>query len=171
MTGGLSSLFVMEGRLRSGWRVGAYLVSYVVGLLIVQFPIGILYVALLKLQGAGGASELLAAMQPDRLPLWFYFLLKAAELVMLLPLTYVARRLLDRRDFASLGFRLDRGVRFDLIVGTNCRIELQCLLIVFQRLIHLTLILEIKPHIGQLISDPLAIAKSFLKSQGILVPL
>jgi len=117
MTGGLSSLFVLEGRLRSGWRAGAYLVSYVVGLLVVQLPIGILYVALLTLQGVGDASELLAAMQPDRLPLWFYFLLKAAELVMLLPLTYVARRLLDRRDFASLGFRRDRGVGFDLFVG------------------------------------------------------
>ena len=67
MTGRISRLFVLEGRLRSGWRVGLYLFLYVVGLLMVQVPMAILYVAFLMLQGVGDVSEMLAAVQPDRL--------------------------------------------------------------------------------------------------------
>lgn len=117
MTEGISRLFFRDGRLRSGWRVGLYLILYIVGLLIVQLPIAILYVSFLMLQGMTELSDVLAAMQPDRLPLWVYLLLKIAELVMLLSLTYAFRRLLDRRDFASLGFRRDRNRVLDILMG------------------------------------------------------
>lgn len=117
MLEGISRLLIQNGRLRSGWRVGLYLALYVVSLLIAQVPLAILYVSFLMLQGIGDVSEVLAAVQPDRLPLWFYLLLKVAELVALLPLTYAFCRLLDRRDFASLGFRRGRGWRLDLLVG------------------------------------------------------
>jgi membrane protease YdiL (CAAX protease family) len=113
----ISRLFVLEGRLRSGWRVGLYLICYVVGLLVIQTPIAILYVGYLMLQGVGDVSDVLAAVQPDRLPLWFYLLLKLAEVAMLLPLTYAFRRLLDRRDWTSLGFRRGRGWMLDLLLG------------------------------------------------------
>lgn len=103
MTEGISRLFFRDGRLRSGWRVGLYLILYIVGLLIVQLPIVILYVSFLMLQGMTELSDVLAAMQPDRLPLWVYLLLKVAELVMLLSLTYAFRRLLDRRRGARAG--------------------------------------------------------------------
>jgi len=49
--GAISNLFVRGNRLRSGWRVGLYLASYLVGLLIVQIPVVSLYVALLMSQG------------------------------------------------------------------------------------------------------------------------
>lgn len=42
---------------------------------------------------------------------------KVAELVMLLSLTYAFRRLLDRRDFASPGFRRDRNRVLDILMG------------------------------------------------------
>jgi len=117
MTGGISRLFVLEGRLRSGWRVGLYLILYIAGLLAVQVPLAILYVTFLMVRGVGEMSEILAAVQPDRLPLWFYLLLEGAEVAVLLPLTYAVRRLLDRRDFASLGFCRDRGWPLDLLLG------------------------------------------------------
>ncbi len=117
MREGISRLFVLNGRLRSGWRVGLYLVFYLVGLLAIQIPMAILYVGYLLLQGVGDMSDVLAAVQPDRLPLWFFLALQVAELSMLLPLTYAFRRLLDRRDFASLGFRRDRGWTLDLLLG------------------------------------------------------
>lgn len=113
----ISRLFVRHGRLRSGWRVGLYLLLYLVGLLIVQTPTFGLYVGYLMLRGVRTTMELLAALQLDRLPLWFYLLLKAAELAMLLPLTYILRRLLDRRDLVSLGFRRDQGWTHDLLLG------------------------------------------------------
>ena len=117
MTGGISRLFVLEGRLRSGWRVGLYLALYIASLLAVQVSLAILYVTFLMLRGVSELSELLAAVQPGRLPLWFYLLLEGAELAVLLLLTYAVRRLLDRRDFASLGFRRDRGWPLDLLLG------------------------------------------------------
>lgn len=113
----LRRLFVLDGRLRSGWRVGLYLACYLVGLLIIQIPIAGLYVGFLMLQGASDMSDVLATVRPDRLPLWFYLVLKMAELTVLLPLTYVFRRLLDRRDFASLGFRRHRGWMLELLLG------------------------------------------------------
>jgi membrane protease YdiL (CAAX protease family) len=94
-----------------------YLILYIAGLLAVQVPLVILYVTFLMLRGVGEMSELLAAVQPGRLPLWFYLLLEGTELGVLLLLTYAIRRLLDRRDFASLGFRRDRGWPLDLLLG------------------------------------------------------
>ena len=113
----LLRLFILDGRLRSGWRVGLYLALYVAGLLIAQLPVAILYVAYLTLQGVAGPSDLLAAMGPDRLPLWLYLAFEIAELLMLLPLTFAFRRLLDRRDLASLGFRRRQGWVLDLLLG------------------------------------------------------
>jgi membrane protease YdiL (CAAX protease family) len=113
----IARLFVLDGRLRSGWRVGLYLFLYLMGLLVVQTPVVILYGSTLWLQGVRELTEFLAAFQPDRLPLWFYLVLKVAELILLLPLTYACRRLLDRRSFVSLGFRRDRAWRRDLLLG------------------------------------------------------
>ena len=110
-------LFVLHGRLRSGWRVALYLTLYVLGLLAVQTPAFSLYVAFLMLRGVGDLPGLLAAVQPDRLPIWFHLLLKAGELVMLLVLTYVLCRLIDRRGFTSLGFRRGQGWTLDLLLG------------------------------------------------------
>jgi len=113
----LSHPFIRDRRLRSAWRVGLYLVCYLIGLLIVQTPLVILYVGYLALRKGGTGGDLLAALQPDRLPIWFYLVLKLAELAMLLTLTYLFRRFLDRRDWVSLGFRRDRGWTLDLLLG------------------------------------------------------
>ena len=113
----MARIFVREGRLRSGWRVGLYLACYLIGLLIVQTPVSVLYVGYAMLRGARTASDLLAVLQLDRLPIWFFLVLKVAELAMLLPLTYLFCRFLDRRDWISLGFRLERGWPADMLLG------------------------------------------------------
>lgn len=112
-----SSLFLAAGRLRSGWRIALYLVAYIAALLIVQTPLSIIYLAYLAATGAHSLEELLAALQPDQLPLWFYLLLKLAEVAALVPLTYVLRRWVDKRSFRSLGFRTDRGTVRELLLG------------------------------------------------------
>jgi membrane protease YdiL (CAAX protease family) len=117
VTESISRLFVLGGRLRSGWRVGLYLILYVVGLLAVQIPIVGLYAGYLLFRGLETSAELLAALQPHRLPLWFHLLFKVTELAMLLPLTWAFRRLIDRRDFVSLGFRRNQGWTLDLLLG------------------------------------------------------
>jgi membrane protease YdiL (CAAX protease family) len=113
----IARLFVRDNRLRSGWRVTFYLICYVVGLLIVQTPLVGLYVAHLVSQDVTTPSSLMEALQPGRLPLWFSAALKGAELVMVLLLTYLFGRFIDRRAFAAFGFRRARGWRADLLLG------------------------------------------------------
>ena len=114
----ISGWFILDGRLRSGWRVSLYLICYLLALLAVQIPAGVLYaVYLVALQGVGDTAELLAAVQPENLPLWFSLALKSLELIILLPLTFGFCRLLDRRDFAGLGFRRNRGWIPDIFLG------------------------------------------------------
>ena len=114
---GLSSWFVWHGRLRSGWRVALYLVGYLVGVIVTQVPIGFLYVAYLGFTGTTNLSALQTALQPDRLPLWLYLILKVAEVTVLLLFTYACSRWLDRRRFVALGFRLDRSAVLDVLLG------------------------------------------------------
>lgn len=113
----LKRLFIQDDRLRSGWRVTLYVILYLVGLLAMQTLVLVPYMMYLIYQGTRTPTELLSVMQPERLPLWLHLALKIAELVMLLPLTYAFRRLLDRRDFVSLGFRRARGWTLDLTLG------------------------------------------------------
>jgi len=112
-----SSLFVSEGRLRSGWRIALYLVTYVTALLIVQTPLSVAYLFYLASTGVRSLGELQAALQPDQLPLWFYLLLKSAEVAALVPLTFALRRWVDKRSFRSLGFGMDRGTSRELLLG------------------------------------------------------
>jgi membrane protease YdiL (CAAX protease family) len=113
----LSRLFVSGGRLRSGWRVASYLACYLLGLLVVQTPIMFVYLGYLASTGGRSASDLLASLQPDRLPIGLYLALKLGELMMLLALTALFRRLLDRRSWTTLGWGLDRGWKLDLLFG------------------------------------------------------
>ena len=94
-----------------------YLFIYLAGLLIAQTPVVSLYVAVLMSQGVETLSALSEALQPDRLPIWFYLALKVAELSVLLPLTFLFRRLLDRRAWVSLGFRRNPGWVLDMLLG------------------------------------------------------
>jgi membrane protease YdiL (CAAX protease family) len=94
-----------------------YLFGYLGGVLATQVPIGFLYVAYLGLTGTTDLSALQAALQPDRLPLWLYLALKVAEVVVLLVLTYVCCRWLDRRRFVALGFHFDRSAVLDVLLG------------------------------------------------------
>lgn len=113
---GCSSVFVANGRLRSGWRVTLYLCAYLVIVLVTQIPLGVAYGLYLALRGAD-VSELQYMLRPEQLPLWLYLALKAAELVLLLPLTYAMARWLDRRTFADLGFHRGRSIVPDLALG------------------------------------------------------
>jgi membrane protease YdiL (CAAX protease family) len=112
-----TSFLVSEGRLRAGWRVVLYLVVYIVVLLIVQTPLSVVYVFYLASTGVRNLGDLQAALQPDQLPLWFYLALKAAEVAVVVPITYALRRWVDKRSFRSLGFGIDRATGRELLLG------------------------------------------------------
>jgi membrane protease YdiL (CAAX protease family) len=112
-----SNWFVHGGRLRSGWRVGLYILIYFVGLLIVQSLVLGLYAVYMAAQGAATPAALLATLQPERLPIWLYLALEVVQLAILVPLTWVFVRLLDRRRFVDLGFHLEWGWGWNLALG------------------------------------------------------
>ncbi len=112
-----SRLFVLDGRLRSGWRVMLYLACYGIALLLVQIPILVLYIGYLVWRGTASMADIVAQLQADRLPAWLYGALKLGELAMLVPLTLLFRRFVDRRTWVSLGFRRERGWPLDLGLG------------------------------------------------------
>lgn len=90
-----------ELRLRAGWRLAIQ--TFFMAVLLVGLSIPVVLLALiLHWNTAGALYTILATL---------------AELIAFSGSVYLARRFLDRRSFASLGFRLDRRVLPDLLAG------------------------------------------------------
>ncbi|HOT90109.1 MAG TPA: CPBP family intramembrane metalloprotease [Anaerolineae bacterium] len=87
------SFFIRDGRLRSGWRVPVYLLVLALTYLVVTLP-----VMIFRLDLHYGYQQLL-------------------QLVVVLVGTWVCRRFVDKRDWASFGLRLDRQGVIDIGLG------------------------------------------------------
>ena len=109
-------IFTHQGRVRAGWRVTIYLLLYVLLTLVVQTPIAGAYAVLLVIEGQVALPDVSAALQPQNLPLWLFTVLKAADLLLVLGLTYLLGRFLDRRKFVAFGLR-PRGWGGDTALG------------------------------------------------------
>ena len=118
MESNLRRLFIKDGRLHPGWRVTLYLITTLVGMLLTQVPIALVYITHLTLSGLPLEAALL---EIERLPLALTLPLTIAELGVILFLTYLFRRFLDRQSFTSLGFARRRGwlweIGFGVILG------------------------------------------------------
>jgi hypothetical protein len=104
----LARLFISpdERRLRAAWRLALHGLLYLILLGLMGIPIIVVtflvFPQSLGSAGPAGLAELLAIIP---------------SLGAILLATWIARRLLDRRSFVSLGFRVDRRALFDLTVG------------------------------------------------------
>ncbi|HEM62598.1 MAG TPA: CPBP family intramembrane metalloprotease [Chloroflexi bacterium] len=104
--------FVKEGRLRPTWRVVSYIAAMLVGSFVIQIPIGILVVLALL----GGLVDENSVMElASSLPLMLMATL--ANLVLIVPLTYLFRRFLDGKDLLSLGLRRGPGWARETVAG------------------------------------------------------
>ncbi len=88
-----------ESRLRAGWRLAIQSIAFLFLLIFASIPIGVL-IAFVPL---GPNTQLLLS--------------SIAELPAVTLSVYLARRLLDRRPFASLGLKLDRWTVLDVVAG------------------------------------------------------
>lgn len=100
----IKSLFVKQGRLRPTWRVVCYVFAYLVGSVVVQIPVAVVLVIMLQL---GTVDESTLTVLEYSLPL--LVILGIANLVLVLPLTYVFRRFLDGGTLLDLGFHRRTG--------------------------------------------------------------
>lgn len=95
-----------------------YLVCYGIALLLVQIPIVVLYIVLLVWRGVGSSmADIVAQLQTDQLPAWLYGVLKLGEFAMLVLLTVLFCRFLDRRRWITLGFQRERRWLLDVALG------------------------------------------------------
>jgi membrane protease YdiL (CAAX protease family) len=88
-----------EPRLRAGWRL------FLHTLLLIVLGFCLVLTVLLPMQSFG---EDLTGIS---------FAGELAQLIAITLATYLARRFLDRRSFASLGFKLDRYALYDILAG------------------------------------------------------
>lgn len=96
----VKEFFIKEGRLRPTWRVVSYLLALILGQIAITVPIVLL---LLVLSFVGAVDEtVLTKMQS---PFALMVINMLASLLVILPLTYLFRRFLDRDTLVSLGFR------------------------------------------------------------------
>ena len=89
-----------EPRLRAGWRLTIQTIFMLVLLFGLGIPLGLLTVFHVNLPGAS-----------------YVILSTLVELIAFTGSIWLARRFLDRRPFASLGFKLDRRLLPDLLAG------------------------------------------------------
>ncbi len=90
-----------EPRLRAGWRLAIQTILMLVLLVGLSIPV-VLLALILHWNTAGALFTLLSTL---------------VELIAFSGSIYLARRFLDRRSFASLGFKLDRRLLPDLLAG------------------------------------------------------
>jgi membrane protease YdiL (CAAX protease family) len=100
----LKGFFIKEGRLRPTWRVVCYVAAYLLGSFVFQIPIAVAVVAMMAL-GLVDESQLFELQ--SSLPLLLAVALTNVALV--LPLTYLFRRFLDRGSLLDLGLHRERG--------------------------------------------------------------
>lgn len=101
-SGGLRSLFVRDGRLRSGWRLAVYAILLPLCIAALGVLLGLPAMLLSALAGAAWLPQ--AAFM-------------AAYLGGVLLATWLARRFLDKRPFVDLGFRRPPGWWAELLFG------------------------------------------------------
>jgi len=96
---GLRRIFIREGRLRSGWRLLAYILLVILCGLALSLPLVLLFALF-------------------RLPPWTsQFVGRAASVGGVLLATWLARRFLDRRPFVGLGFQRPPGWWSEALFG------------------------------------------------------
>lgn len=108
----VKGFFIKEGRLRPTWRVVCYIVAIVLGTIAIQVPIVIFLVTLISL---GIVDESTVMGLESSLPLMAVSTL--ANVVLILPLTYLFRRFLDGDTFLSLGFEREAGWLKEILAG------------------------------------------------------
>ena len=84
----LRRFFIREGKLHPGWRVTLYFIATMVGMLLIQAPIAVVYIVYLSLSGLPLDTMLL---EIERLPLALTLPLTIVELGVILLLTYLLR--------------------------------------------------------------------------------
>ncbi len=115
----LQRVFVKDGKLHPVWRAGLYVLAYVLVTLVVQVAVIAAYLA--ALVTLAGQPVEVAPATVGQLPLPLNLAWMVSGLAVLLLITYLFLRFLDRRPFASLGLATGDGwwgeIGFGILLG------------------------------------------------------
>lgn len=109
-------------------RVVLYLVSYIVLLMAVQTPIGLIWIGLQLARGSA-LEGMVAEAQRSLVALPWLLPLALLQLIAVVGLTYVFRRFIDRKPFLRLGLLPRRSWLLEMLVGAG--LALLAMLVVF----------------------------------------
>lgn len=115
----IKRFFIKQGRLRPTWRVVCYIFAFLLGRLIIEMTtIMLVLLPTMSFQGITDESKLLELV--FSLPV--LLMLSLATLALILSLTYLFRRFLDRGTIVDLGFHRKSGwlkqILGGLLLGT-----------------------------------------------------
>lgn len=105
----LIRFFVTESRLRPWWRSLLYLPAWLAAVGLGSSPALVLFFAYLLAREADPMTIAARLLDIANWPLSVGIGVFLGEILLLLPVTFIFVRLLDRRPFASFGFALSRG--------------------------------------------------------------
>lgn len=125
----LRRVFVKDSRLHPAWRVALYLPTHPLVTVIFSIIAMIPYTAVVYLLGH---TELINAWMRNETTSDLVLISALTSLVATLPLTWIFRRFLDGRSFASLGFRLRGPWPVDVGLGLVLGFVLMALIFAVQ---------------------------------------
>jgi membrane protease YdiL (CAAX protease family) len=118
MGSGLRRFFIREGKLHPGWRATFYFIATHVSMVLITVPIVFAYAVYLIFSGLPPER---VRPEVESFPLSLMLPVTVMELGVILLLTYLFRRFLDRQSVTSLGFTRRRGwlweIGFGVILG------------------------------------------------------
>jgi membrane protease YdiL (CAAX protease family) len=115
-TSSLNALFIREGRLHPAWRAGLYTLSYFFLLFAVQVPLVLAWLTITLIKGQA-LEAAVAGLEVELTSLTWFLPLALLQATLVVGLTYIFRRLIDRKSFVSLGFATTSGWVAEILLG------------------------------------------------------
>ncbi len=104
-----------EAELRCGWRIFAFVICFIVAVIVIGGLLHAIEMLIPSLPLTGGPSD--PQEYPSDRELVYLLSSRAANLIAVVVATVVCTRLLERRSFASAGFKFHPGRSRDFLLG------------------------------------------------------
>ena len=115
-TSPLSALFIREDRLHPVWRAGFYTLGYFFFLFAVQVPLVLAWLTITLIKGQT-LEDAVASLEMDLMSLTWFLPLALLQAILVVGLTYIFRRFIDRKSFVSLGLATTSGWVAETLLG------------------------------------------------------
>lgn len=110
------AFFIRQGRLHPAWRAGLYFLVYLTFVFTVQFAVIFAWLTVILLQGQS-FEDVMSRVDADLMSLKWLLPLSVIQAVLVVGLTFLFRRFIDRRSFKGLGLATTPGWIGETLMG------------------------------------------------------